>query len=314
MIAIVQKNIEIFNLLLPLSIETLNERNENYHSALHLVCINVKCYQAGQDAEEEEENDKEKEEDGDGDDDDERQNEEEQKSNNSQISLQMCAALLSQDTIQLGIMDIEGKSPFHLACESGIFLVAEMLLQCCKKKHDASYVELFLNHPVATIIDGNDEGFKQLQQLIQTQDTDFVVEVKTSGGVCSSLLDMVYVHMVVPTLRASWIVTGTRSAQAQKGKKIKIDEKRFEKFADYSRVPLHLAFLNGHADIVEMLMAEKQINCNAIDKAGNNCAHFAAMSRNMVFFTETTKFFNQIKYLCLDSDHRAEIQFCTKHQ
>ena len=280
MISIVKRNTKLFDLLLPFSMATLNERNANYHSALHLCCIDEGFVAVT-------ETDK---------------NNECDNTAQSKLSLHMVAALLSQETIQLGVLDIEGKSPLHLACQTGNYAVAKLVLQAYKTKYDKTAdIGLYLNHPVATVIDTKDEQFKQLQSEIHEQDASFMVEVKATGGCCSSLLDKLYVNTVVPTLRASWIITGTKSAQAQKGKKKQITEKQFETFADYSRVPLHLAYLNGHIDIVELLLQEDAINANAVDLNGNNCAHFAALSGKMIFFSEI--FFDTIKYLCLDTDN-----------
>ena len=270
MISVMKRNVDVFDMLLPLSQEALNERNANYQSALHLACIDDSLKDAGSVV-------------GDVD--------------YSEATLHIVSSLLSQEQIQFALLDTQGKSPLHLACEAGNLEVAELLLRICKQRRNESYTANFLNHPVATALD-DDAEFLGLQNKMHN--CNILVEVKERNTLWSKLIDHLYVNMVVPTLRASWIITGAKSARAQKGKRQQMTEDVFKAFPQYSRVPLHLAFLNGHTKIVKFLLKQNHVDRNAVDKDGNNSAHFAAMSGNPHFFFDSI--FQKIKYLCLDVD------------
>jgi ankyrin repeat protein len=273
MISIINRNLELFELLLPLSKLTWNARNIHCHSILHLSCFEFDpngelCnHETTLSAEE--------------------------VAARSITSLEMTKIILYRTSIRMGLMDKNGKGVFHLACELGNSILVQVLLERCKTNcnNDPTFESLFLNHPVATVIEATDEEFNALQTELEKEDSNFVsegfTEVKSTRGTFHGASEMIVKHVVVPTLRASWLITGDKSAQAQKGKKKRQSEARFKQFSDYHRTPIHLALLNGHRNVVTMLLAEPALNKDALDDDGNNCAHFAAMSGNCSFFNTT---------------------------
>jgi ankyrin repeat protein len=106
MISIINRNLELFELLLPLSKLTWNARNIHCHSILHLSCFEFDpngelCnHETTLSAEE--------------------------VAARSITSLEMTKIILYRTSIRMGLMDKNGKGVFHLACELGNSILVQV--------------------------------------------------------------------------------------------------------------------------------------------------------------------------------------------